>query len=218
MTDQEDIPEDEEEDLLAAEYVLGVLPFGQRAAAEARLKSNPGFAAAVARWETRMSGLNDAYDEAPAPDLFPKIEARIFGQVRRKTFWRSWFAGAGTAAALGAAVLFMLPSVLPPPQMPLATLAADASALRYDVVLTRGQLQLRRISGAAAPGGQVHELWLIAGTAAPVSLGLITADEATLPAPAGLTAGVVLAISLEPAGGSPTGAPTGPVLVTGVVG
>jgi anti-sigma-K factor RskA len=28
---------------------------------------------------------------------------------------------------------------------------------------------------------------------------------------------MVLAISLEPTGGSPTGAPTGPVLVTGVI-
>jgi anti-sigma-K factor RskA len=62
----------------------------------------------------------------------------------------------------------------------------------------------------------VHEVWLIVGNATPISLGLIDGAALTL-ATTGLAPGMVIAISLEPTGGSPTGTPTGPVLVTGVI-
>ena len=64
------------------------------------------------------------------------------------------------------------------------------------------------------------ELWLLPADRPPVSLGLLE--------PAGdnrrpltpevermLQAGAMLAVSLEPPGGSPTGQPTGPVVSTG---
>jgi anti-sigma-K factor RskA len=219
MTDPHDTPERDDPDLLAAEYVLGVLPLSQRAGAEARLKTDRDFAQSVTKWEARLSGLNDGFEEAPAPDLMPRIEARLFGvPAVRKPFWRSWFAGAAVAAALGVAVLVVLPAAPPPTAFtPVAVLGADDQPLRYDVAIQGENLRLSRVAGAAASAGQVHELWLIAGSGAPVSLGLLTADEVTLPVPAGFAGGAVLAISLEPEGGSPTGAPTGPVLVTGVV-
>lgn len=211
-----DIPKEEETDVLAAEYVLGTLPLAEREAAATRLRRDAHFALAVARWEQRLSGLNAGYDDAPAPDLLPKIEARLFGvPPQKKPFWKSWFAGAAAAAALGVAVLVIF-SPAPQPFTPLTTLAAEGSALRYEVALRGQELRVARIAGPAAEAGRVHELWLIVGDAAPVSLGLIEGDGVTL-ATAALGAGMVLAISLEPTGGSPTGAPTGPVLVTGVI-
>jgi anti-sigma-K factor RskA len=56
----------------------------------------------------------------------------------------------------------------------------------------------------------------------PRSLGLIPASgigRVRLPVPAGTALQNIpaLAVSLEPAGGSPTGLPTGPVLYTGAV-
>ena len=74
-----------------------------------------------------------------------------------------------------------------------------------------------RVAGSAAPAGQVQELWIIAPDAAPVSLGLLQEASLAVPYPT-LPQGWTLAVSLEPAGGSPTGAPTGPVLAAGVVG
>jgi anti-sigma-K factor RskA len=215
-----DIPKDESADILAAEYVLGTLPLDEREAAATRIRRDAHFALAVARWEERLSALNDKYDEAPAPDLMPRIEARLFGLPAEKTrkksgLWKIWFGGAAAAAALGLAVLVLFP-VAPPSYSPLTTLSAQNSALRYEVGLSGEELHIARISGPAADTGKVHELWLIVGDAAPVSLGLITGQDTTL-ATAGLAPGMVLAISLEPAGGSPTGAPTGPVLVTGVI-
>ena len=57
---------------------------------------------------------------------------------------------------------------------------------------------------------------------APVSMGLVPAsgiDRVALRAPAGVALQEIpaLAVSVEPAGGSPTGAPTGPVILTGRV-
>jgi len=79
---------------------------------------------------------------------------------------------------------------------------------------------VRRVS-AAPEQGRSYELWLIAkGTPAPKSLGLVGADEFTQrPIPGNFDPATLrtasYAVSLEPAGGSPSGVPTGPVLFTG---
>lgn len=218
MTDQLHLQPDDDADLQAAEYVLGVMPREVRAAFETRLKQAPSLALAVAQWEERLSGLNESYAEEEPPNLLPQLEARLFGKVdqARPAFWKGWLGGALAAMALVVSMLAFLPA--PPPQgfAPLVTLTAEAQDLRYEVLRKGDTLRITRIAGAAAEPGRVHELWLIAGAAAPVSLGLIAVDEVELTVP-GLGPGMILAISLEPAGGSPTGAPTGAVLVTGVV-
>ena len=71
---------------------------------------------------------------------------------------------------------------------------------------------------------RVPELWLVPGDGVPRSLGVIEgggADGLRVPldrlggvAPA---PGDALAVSLEPPGGSPTGAPTGPVVASGAL-
>lgn len=79
---------------------------------------------------------------------------------------------------------------------------------------------LRLTSAALAGGDRSAELWVIAGDKVPHSLGLLQESATTrLAVPAAdrarLAAGAVLAISIEPAGGSPTGLPTGPVVAKG---
>jgi anti-sigma-K factor RskA len=68
--------------------------------------------------------------------------------------------------------------------------------------------------------GKSPELWVIEGDKAPRSLGVIdirgpNAHAISSKQLAGLAPGSVLAISIEPKGGSPTGLPTGPVVATG---
>ncbi|HEX4408947.1 MAG TPA: anti-sigma factor [Xanthobacteraceae bacterium] len=80
-------------------------------------------------------------------------------------------------------------------------------------------LTVRRIS-AGPESGRSYELWLVAKAQAPRSLGLVGSDEfTTRPIPANFDVdamrGAAYAVSLEPAGGSPSGAPTGPILFTG---
>jgi anti-sigma-K factor RskA len=81
-------------------------------------------------------------------------------------------------------------------------------------------LTVRRVS-ATPEQGRSYELWLIAkGAPAPKSLGVVGADEFTQrPIPGNFDLATLrtasYAVSLEPAGGSPSGVPTGPVLFTG---
>jgi anti-sigma-K factor RskA len=82
---------------------------------------------------------------------------------------------------------------------------------------------LARSVAEGAAADRVPELWLLRGEGqAPVSLGVL--DPAGVnrrslaePAQRALEPGDALAVSLEPPGGSPTGAPTGPVVSTGVL-
>jgi anti-sigma-K factor RskA len=81
-------------------------------------------------------------------------------------------------------------------------------------------LIVRRVS-AAPEQGRSYELWLTAkGASAPKSLGVVGNDEFTQrPIPGSFDLATLrtasYAVSLEPAGGSPSGVPTGPVLFTG---
>ena len=81
-------------------------------------------------------------------------------------------------------------------------------------------LTVRRVS-AKEQAGHSYELWLIAPhSAKPLSLGLVGGVEYTqLPLPVGFDVDTVraatYAVSFEPAGGSKSGAPTGPILFTG---
>ncbi len=217
MTDPRDLSPEDETDALAAEYVLGVLTLQDRLAAEARMKSDATFADAVTRWEAHFDALNDGYESAPAPDLMPQIEARIFGQqdVRKRGWW-AFIAGAGVAAALAVAVLVIMPPSGDGGPTLTASLAADAEELAFSASYADGTLTLARLSGSDAEAGRDYELWLIVGDGAPVSLGLIE-DATTTRTLDRLEPGAVLAVSLEPTGGSTTGAPTGPVLITGVI-
>jgi anti-sigma-K factor RskA len=214
MTDTPMTPH-EEDDALAAEYVLGVLDLIERRAAEIRIKSDPAFAAMVAAWESRLSGLNDDFAEVPAPNLLPKIEARLFpvaAAPKRSLF--GWFAGAAVAATVAIAAIALWPTV-PQPEL-VATLQGEGQPLVIAASYAEGEITVTRTGGPEAAAGSVYELWLIAGENAPVSLGLIEGETVNRPV-ANMPEGAVLAISLEPDGGSPTGQPTGPVLVTGVV-
>jgi anti-sigma-K factor RskA len=79
---------------------------------------------------------------------------------------------------------------------------------------------VRRIS-AGQENGRSYELWLIASRSTPPkSLGVVGSEEFTQrPLPPNIDLDTLrsatYAVSLEPAGGSTTGVPTGPVLFTG---
>ncbi len=82
---------------------------------------------------------------------------------------------------------------------------------------TRTETVSVRTLSAETPPGRVLELWWIAGNQPPRALGLLNRPDtrAALPPRSGELAGAVLAVSVEPEGGSPTGAPTGPVIYSG---
>lgn len=225
MTDMSPLSPRDEDDLTAAEYVLGVQDHATRQATRTRLRGDADFAAAVQDWENRLGDLNEGYADVQAPDLMPLIEARIFGRVAPKAaFWRNWIAGAVGAAVLTGVIVAILPqtgsrvpvSVSGSGDVIVARLTGDTDDLRFDVARKGDRVTVTRVSGPAPAETKSHQLWLIAGDNAPVPLGLLDAGSETVSVPT-LAKGMVLAVSLEPRGGSTTGAPTGPVLVSGKV-
>ncbi len=148
MTDAPLTPR-EEDDAFAAEYVLGVLDAADRARAEDRIKHEPVFAADVAAWEQRLSGLNDAYDDAPAPDLLPRIEARLFPVAAKpQRSWFGWLAGAATAAAFMLAAFLVLSGPGAPELT--ATLSGEGQPLVIAASYSDGILSINQSAGPAA--------------------------------------------------------------------
>lgn len=217
------LPEDE---LIAAEYALGVLAGADRALAKDRIARDRGFAALVAAWEQRLSPWAGEIDDvAPPPAVWDRIAAALpatpapnAGLWESLAFWRV-FATASALAAACLGVFIYLGAVNQ--QAPL--IAAIEAGGKRSFVAT---VDVKRATIAVVPAAytadatRVPELWLIPADGKPRSLGLLQADRAvTVAIPRELLAfaasNAVLAVSLEPQGGSPTGAPTGPVIGAG---
>lgn len=230
MTRSDDI------EALAAEYVLGTLDAAERTAVTARRQREADLDAAIAEWEGRLAPLASAVPEAaPSPQLWSRIERRISGtesggsgaevvELRRKmTFWRRSALG---ASALAAALILALGAreLTPPPKSKnlVAVLQKDAQspAFLVSVDIDNKMMTVRPVA-AKHEAGKSFELWLVHDSlGAPKSLGVIDDPKAMQrPTLAAYKRDVIenatFAVSLEPEGGSPTGAPTGPVVFTG---
>ena len=226
MSDAEDHMDDDA--ALAGEYVLHLLDGEERAAFEARLAAEPALRALVREWDESLVTLAEEVPPvAPPAAVKARLQASLFPDaVRPKRPLWAWLGGGIAVAAIAVAALVLTPSLLQDPGFEptfTANVAADDGSLvvaaRF-IAETRA-LEVSRTAGTARPG-RVLELWLIAeGSDAPVSLGVLAEGADTrieLPADvAGLLANGTLAISDEPVGGSPTGAPTGDVLAVGPV-
>lgn len=230
-----------EQELLAGEYALRLLEGEDLLAARRLLAEDPSFAADIARWEERFAPLADEVPDRPLPaDLWARIEAAIGRSgaepallaLRRKV--RRWQAAAGVAAAaaLAASVALLLPRTAPPvestpveqPTAPVlvASVATERSgSLAVTYLPDRGEL-LVVPAGLEVPAGRARQLWLIPEGQAPVSLGLVEPGDLqprriAAPTARDFARGATIAVSDEPAGGSPTGQPTGEVLGAGVL-
>lgn len=149
------------------------------------------------------------------------------------SYWKKWAtASSALAAGLAAFMVFRPDPVAPnlPPQIitvqqpaaqDVAVLSASDKTPAWIVRKQADKLVLTNLNAASVPTDRDLELWSIAGGNAPRSLGVIHLKDgqAQLPTAAAelLAKDSILAISLEPTGGSPTGAPTGAVLYTGAV-
>jgi anti-sigma-K factor RskA len=215
-----------DDSILAAEYALGLLRGTARDAFARRLANEPALAVMLRQWDEQFASFAEGIAPVEAP---PSIEAaldkRLFADAVKSSLWSSLGFWRGLAIASLAAVVALgawnlqRPVTSSTPAL-IAQVSGDAKAVTlaayYDAA--KGELRLNRVSGEAA-SGRSFELWLIAGKDAPVSLGVLPAvATSSITVPEALRAkftGGVLAISDEPNGGSPTGAPTGAVLATG---
>lgn len=226
-----DTPLSEDDGALAGEYALGLLTGDEARDARARVLSDDAFAAEVALWHEKLARLaDDVPDVVPAASAKRALFNRLFGTTAPSGavgLWRTLTGLATTAAAVFAFLAFMPEQISEPPALFAAEVVSETGDLRVLAVVdaTAHVVRLTLTERASTPG-RVLELWGIpADGSGPVSFGLLpdteaagaTAEFIVPDSLLGKAAGLVLAISDEPPGGSPTGAPTGAILATGDV-
>ena len=223
-------------DMMAAELALGLLEGDERAVALRRMLADPAFAREVETWRLHFAQLFDLWPGVEAPEgLIERIDATLGGPgTDRRPSRLPWPLLAIASSALAACLLVVV--AIRPDPAPVVFTPAPAPVERTGPVLvasldyekapiaslydpSRGSLRVAASPDIAA--NRVAELWVIGADGVPHSLGLLTRTATALTVPAAnrarLAAGAVLAISVEPLGGSPTGLPTGPVVAKGAL-
>ena len=219
-------------DLLAAEYALGSLDAGQR---NALLATHPGpeLLARIVAWEARLAPLAECVVAAsPPPELWqrlvlaagiaapsrPSSKTRVFQAVPANTNAPWQLATAASlvlAAALG--IYAFVPNSQSAEPMLAALSPAGVPGAQFMVRVDRAGLATVFPLGPAAANteGRSLQLWSLAeGATIPASLGLLNPGGAARLRIRSAT-GTRLLVTLEPAGGSTTGKPTGPVVFAG---
>ncbi|MGL4490558.1 MAG: anti-sigma factor [Rhizobiaceae bacterium] len=219
------------DDLLAAEYVLGVQPQSERAALAVRMRDDQAFAKLVADWEQRLAPLNDDYAPVALPPaikaaldarLFPEQKAKSTGLWNSLAFWRTLTVGAFALTALMVAPMLLTPKPQTIAVAPIvAPMQADTGEVRFVAIYQPGsdEIRISRIKSEKA-ADKDYELWLVDDGGKPQSMGVLP-DQAEVRIKvkpeyiAKINAGDAFAVSVEQTGGSPSGAPQGPIIAVG---
>jgi anti-sigma-K factor RskA len=214
-------------DVLAGEYVLGLLDADAARSVEQRALGEPALAAAITMWQDRLDPLSDIVPQAAPSDL---LWQRIANDVRqpapppqasRGAGWRAAaIAFMGIAAGLAAFILWSAASrqtVAPWPRA-VALLSAPGSAIATLRAQVTGAgtitvVPLRHLD--VAQGKQLGFWAWPSSEKAPVLLGMIAPDGGQLRFPYPPREGTPVMVTLEPAG-APQKAP-GPTLYLGLL-
>ncbi|WP_393950481.1 anti-sigma factor [Kluyvera intermedia] len=210
--------------ILAAEYVLGLVDEPTRLLLDKRLNEDEDFAKQVWHWQKAFSGVDALTpDSVPSPEIWQKIAHKLQQEksppvTLRPTTWLGW----ALAAALAGILIFTYVRKPDSPAMmrPIAILSGSQSNSQFVVSLDKSTRLMQVVAlNATLPEDKNLQLWLIKGNSTPRSIGLITHQKHNdFQLPSGLLDNqTTLAISLEPVGGSRLQGPSGPVIFVGKV-
>jgi anti-sigma-K factor RskA len=198
----------------------------QRRFAELDGTATPASAGEVL-WRRIENGLDVAGQErqgsiivGPAPVLIPDPRTAFQALWRSLAFWRAvGLAGAFATIALAVGLGLLADRAARSPVL-IAVLLTEANQPAGIInAYASGQAELVPFSSMQVPAGRAFEVWAIPGpNQNPISVGVVTEPRSMLlnlqRVPA-LLPNQTFAISVEPPTGSPTGLPTGPVLMKG---
>lgn len=212
-------------DRLAAEYVLGTLRGSPRQRFEQLCTTNAAARKAVHRWEDDFSVLSRALAPVqPSARVWPQISRRLAGTdsalSRRPRRWRAWsLAAAASLVAVGLIVGLLVYKQQTALQT-IAVLGSDSTHPQWRIERPKEltALTIRVIGSVQIAKDSAFELWALPRGRSPVSLGVLPVRgtvQRTLTSAqrAALLAADRIAVSLEPSSGSPTGSPTGPIVI-----
>lgn len=216
-------------DMLAREYVLGTMTYLVRKRFERLMVNDLALRNAVNALQNKFYPLyDDIKPVQPKSSVWHGIQVRLgFVQAKPKTkfglqigFWRN-FAVFNLIITLALGVTLFNSKPESPTYLALLSGANQSPVLLAQASQQKREVLIQIITPQVLESGKSFELWLIQGKNAPQSLGLLPASGKKVVAiPVSLQAGIaadnLLAVSLEPTGGSPTHQPTGPVLFSGV--
>lgn len=220
-----------------ADFVLGLMDSDEAERFEHAMSRNADLASSVTAAFERFGPLDDTAP-AVAPDhhLWQRINSLILRPqataVRHvekpSALWNSlrlWrglaLGGLATAGGLAAVLAVLVTQPAPAPQFVAVLIPADNGAAGAIVeVDTGGRARLTPLQDIPVPQGRALQVWsLQTPEQGPVSIGLLdharSADLALGPL-APTKPEQLFEITLEPASGSPTGRPTGPILFKGL--
>lgn len=235
----------DEIDRLAAEYVLGLVEGEDASRVETMLRDPTFEAAVAtwadrfaaldhtalempvpdAVWSRIQDGIGAiaSFTEVPPrPMLSPNPVIAFQALWRNLPFWRATGLTSAAAAALLAVGLGLSATRTSPPPVLVAVLLTEGGGARPAAVVNTfadGRTELVPLEQVAVPAGRALEVWTLWDRAiGPRSIGLLDRIRS---APLNLgnlpkaAPNQLFEITLEPAGGSPTGRPTGPILMKG---
>ena len=217
-------------DALCGEYLLGALRGPARRRLERAIRTEPRVALRVSHWGNLAPRYSRMIERQPSPRVWQGLE-RDLDLARYRAPWyrreRFWIA-VSTAMALVLVVAFALQVMQQRDVIdaaPIALLSGKDDAPQVSALRSRDgrTLVLRATRPMVAGAAKSFELWVIPAEGGdPISVAVLASLDArlTVPSPQGsrLRAGATLAVSVEPVGGSPTGKPTGPVILVGKIG
>ena len=214
---------------LASEYVLGTLKGGARRRFEGWLHNDADLRNITAEWRQRLEPMAEfATPVAPPRRVWKQIEQRLHLAPQggwalwrdSLSFWRSLGMASSAIAAL--LVIVVATRVMDAPQISYVASLTDEKA-QTALLLTadsrHGALEVRMVGNASVPSDKDLELWAVPKSGNPRSLGLL-ADKGNVKLALSQRAigsdVALLAVTLEPKGGSPDpNGPTGPILYKG---
>ncbi len=208
---------------LAAEYVLGTLHGAARQRFDQLMTDRADVRFAVWRWERHLNGFASGLEpRRPPRRVWKNIRQRIDQSHSTKSTWLARWRGLWLALPTAAAAAWLAIAILPTTTIERVAVFADQNAEALWVIsadLDKGFLQTEAVNAPALDSGKSYELWVLPpDNQPPLSLGLLPISAGSVESQisaqliAALAGASQLAISLEPAGGSPTGLPTGPVV------
>ncbi|MEJ2911541.1 anti-sigma factor [Pseudoalteromonas sp. C12FD-1] len=214
---------------LAAQYVLGTLKGLARKRFQRLMLSLPQAREATVMWEQNLNDLASAITpQAPSAHVWQHILDKIENNSPpaktvikpAPSLWRTW-SFIATAACIILAFLIIQPTTQLQDSQQIALVQNQNKQSLWFINVNEQVLSVKASTKLVAQTDKDYELWMILkGQDAPISLGLLPKQgEKLLIKDTRFNAQniALLAVSLEPLGGSPNGSPTEVLYTTELV-